>query len=445
MRMSRGNAVRMRLRWFAMHGFLRFVAGRAAAAGDLQARLIADPSARKDPTGLYGEIREAAPVVRSRLASVTVDHGIVHDTLRSDDFRTIVLGSRLPGPLKWIEERTRSGALHPLRPPSLLATEPPEHTTYRKLVSSVFTARAVAALRDNVQETADRLLDGLMDQSGPIDIVERYCAELPVAVISDILGVPESERGRVLEFGELAAPSLDMGLTWAQFTRVETGLIGFDQWLSDHLATLRRNPGDDLMSQLIRATDDGVSLTDDELRATAGLVLAAGFETTVNILGSGIDLLIKHPEQLAILQENPTLWANAADEMLRLQAPVQITARVARRDVEVGGETLSKGDLMVLVLAGANRDPNVFTDPERFDVTRENANKHLSFSGGRHFCLGSALARAETEVGLKSLFDRFPQITSAGQGTKRDTRVLNGFARLPVLLAQPSREDAHSR
>ncbi|MGJ0121141.1 cytochrome P450 [Williamsia sp. MIQD14] len=428
-----------------MHGFLRFIAGRAAAAGDLQARLIADPAARADPTGLYQEIRDAAPVVRSRLASVTVDHEVVHATLRSDDFRTIVLGSRLPGPLKWIEQRTRSGALHPLRPPSLLATEPPEHTGYRKLVSSVFTARAVAALRDNVQETADRLLDGLMDQSGPIDIVERYCAQLPVAVISDILGVPESERGRVLEFGELAAPSLDMGLTWSQFTRVETGLLGFDQWLSDHLAALRRNPGDDLMSQLIRATEDGVSLTDDELRATAGLVLAAGFETTVNILGSGIDLLIKHPEQLALLQEDPSLWANAADEMLRLQAPVQITARVARRDVEVGGEQLTRGDLVVLVLAGANRDPKVFTDPERFDVTRENANKHLSFSGGRHFCLGSALARAETEVGLKSLFDRFPQIAAAGQGTKRDTRVLNGFAHLPVLLAQRSRESAHSQ
>ncbi|MGZ8179583.1 cytochrome P450 [Williamsia sp. SKLECPSW1] len=434
--------MRLMLRWFAMHGFLRLVAGRAAAAGDLQARLIGDPRVREDPTGLFADIRARGPVAKGRLAAVTVDHAIVHEVLRSDDFRTIILGSRLPGPLGAIERHTRSAALHPLRPPSLLATEPPEHTSYRKMVSSVFTARAVAAMRDNVEQTTARLLDDLDGATGTVDIVEQYCAKLPVTVIGDILGVPESERGQVLHFGELAAPSLDLGLPWGQFRRVEQGIEGFNEWLADHLATLRRSPGDDLMSQLIAATDDGVSLTDEELRGIAGLVLAAGFETTVNILGSGIDLLTRHPDQLALLREDPSLWPNAADEMLRLRAPVQLTARSALRPTEIGGVSFDRGELIVLVIAGANRDPAVFTDPDRLDVTRPNANKHHSFSGGRHYCLGAALARAETEVGLRALFDRYPDIREAGPPVRRETRVLHGYSAMPVFLGE--RSGAHA-
>jgi len=422
-----------------MHGFIRFLAKRAAAAGDPQAKLIADPATRADASGVYAEIRAKGPLVETALATITVDHAVVFETLRSDDFRTIILGSRLPAPLRWIEKHTRSDALHPLRPPSLLAVEPPDHTRYRRLVSSVFTARAVEAMRAGVQETADALLDELADTTTPVDIVERYCALLPVAVISDILGVPEADRMRVLEFGELAAPSLDIGLTWTQFNEVETGLVGFNAWLADHLAALRRSPGVDLFSQLIRASDEGVSLTDAELLGVAGLVLAAGFETTVNILGSGIDLLLRNRDQLTALREDPSLWPNAVDEMLRLEAPVQMTARVAKSPVEVAGVQMDQGDLAILVLAGANRDPKVFDDPDRFDVTRANAAKHLSFSGGRHFCLGAALARAETEVGLRSLFDRFPDLRAAGTGTKRDTRVLNGWAHLPVELGARQR------
>ena len=316
--------------------------------------------------------------------------------------------------------------------------EPPEHTRYRKLVSSVFTPRAVARMREMVQEKADSLLDELTVGGREVDIVDRYCAQLPVAVISTILGVPDSERQRVLEFGEMAAPSLDIGLTWEQFNLVEKGLEQFDAWLAGHLAELRRNPGDDLMSQLIRAKEDGVGLNDEELRATAGLVLAAGFETTVNLLGSGIRLLLDHPDQLEVLRNEPEHWPTAVEEMLRLESPVQLTARVAKHAMTVEGVPLKEGELVLLVLAGANRDPEVFEDPYRFDVTRQNANKHLSFSGGRHYCLGAALAKAETEVGLKTLFDRFPHLQSAGEGIRRDTRVLHGWASLPVDLGQPA-------
>lgn len=419
-----------------MHGVVRGITTLAARRGDPQGRLVADPAVRADPVPFFEALRPQGPLIRGRISYLTVDHAVAHELLRSDDFRVISLGANLPGPLRWLEQRTRAGELHPLQPPSLLAVEPPAHTRYRKTVSSVFTPRAVAALRERVEQTAHTLLDQLAESGsdGVVDIVDRYCAQLPVAVISDILGVPDSERARVLEFGELAAPSLDMGLSWAQYQRVEAGLAGFNRWLDDHIAALRRQPGDNLMSELIRASDTEVHLTHDELRAIAGLVLAAGFETTVNLLGNGIRMLIDAPDQLEILRNRPEQWPTAVEEILRLDSPVQLSARVASTDTTVAGAHLQRGEMVVLCLAAANRDPAVFDDPHRFDVTRDNAGRHLSFSGGRHFCLGAALARAEGEVGLSAFFERFPQVCTAAAGTRRDTRVLRGWANLPVRL-----------
>ena len=304
------------------------------------------------------------------MSYLTVDHAIASELLRSEDFRVIVLGSGLPGPLRWLEARTRDSLLHPLRPPSLLAVEPPDHTRYRKTVSSVFTSRAVNALRDGVEDTATELLGALSEGPGVVDIVASYCSKLPVAVISDILGVPDADRPRVLEFGELAAPSLDLGVSWPQYQRVQKGIAGFNSWLADHLQTLREHPGEDLMSQLIQVADEGSLLDETELQATAGLVLAAGFETTVNLLGNGIRLLLNAPDQLAKLAADPSLWPNAVEEILRLESPVQLSARVARTDTEVAGTTVRAGETVVIYLAAANRDPAVFDDPHRFDVER---------------------------------------------------------------------------
>jgi cytochrome P450 len=426
--------VKQRIRWLAMHGVVRGSAWIGARRGDPQARLIADPTVQANPVAFYEQLRPLGPLLRCRVTYITVDHAVAHELLRSDDFRVTNIGSTLPAPLRWIEEHTRGGLLHPLQPPSLLAVEPPEHTRYRKLVSSVFTSRAVSALRERVEQTAAELLDGLARRGGEVDVVAQYCSRLPVAVISDILGVPERDRPRVLEFGELAAPSLDFGLTWPQHLRVERGIEGFTAWLTQHLDQLRRNPGDDLMSQLIQASEGGAHLSDDELQATAGLVLAAGFETTVNLLGNGIRLLLDTPDQLAKLRERPELWPNAVEEILRLESPVQMSARIARRDIEVAATSVKRAEIVVIYLAGANRDPSVFDDPHRFDVERANAGKHLSFSSGRHFCLGAALARAEGEVGLRSFFDRFPEVRLAGDGRRRDTRVLRGWSTLPVNL-----------
>lgn len=425
---------RERLHWFAMHGVVRSAAKFSARRGDLQARLMADPSVRADPVPFYEELRARGPMVRSRVGYLTVDHTIAHELLRSEDFRVISVGASLPGPLRWLEGHTRADLLHPLLAPSLLAVEPPDHTRYRKTVSSVFTSRAVAALADGVEGTADALLDGLSGGSAPVDIVERYCAQLPVAIISEMLGVPEADRSRILEFGELAAPSLDFGLTWPQYQQVQRGLVGFNGWLGAHLGKLRDHPGEDLMSQLIRASEGGVRLNETELRAIAGLVLAAGFETTVNLLGNGIRLLLNSPDQLALLRDDPALWPGAVEEILRLESPVQLTARVARTDTTVAGTAVKRGEVMVIYLAAANRDPAVFADPNRFDVRRANAGRHLSFSGGRHFCLGAALARTEGEVGLRRFFTHFPDAQLAGAGRRRDTRVLRGWAQLPVRL-----------
>jgi cytochrome P450 len=429
--------MKQRVHWLAMHGFIRRAAAFEARRGDLQSRLIADKTVADDPVSFCDEVHARGPLIESRVNYMAVGHGIAHELLRSDDFRVLVFGANLPGPLRRLENWSRDDLLHPLRAPSLLAVEPPDHTRYRKTVSAVFTSRAVAALRDRVELTANILLDQLAEQAGVVDIVDRYCSQLPVAIISDILGVPEQERGRVLEFGELAAPSLDIGLPWRQYRTVQAGIAGFNAWLTEHLGQLRRNPGDDLMSELIQKAESGpaeTQLNQQELVAIAGLVLAAGFETTVNLLGNGIRMLLDTPEHLDRLRQRPELWPNAVEEILRLDSPVQLTARKALNDVEVAGRQLNEGDLVLVYLAAANRDPSVFPDPHRFDIERSNAGKHLAFSGGRHFCLGAALARAEGEVGLRTFFERFPDVRAAGAGRRRDTRVLRGWSTLPVNL-----------
>ena len=162
--------------------------------------------------------------------------------------------------------------------------------------------------------------------------------------------------------------------------------------------------------------------------------MAAGFETTVNLLGNGIRMLLDAPEHLDTLRQRPELWPNAVEEILRLESPVQLTARLAVNDVEMAGTQINAGELVVVYLAAANRDPSVFPDPHHFNIERPNAGRHLAFSGGRHFCLGAALARAEGEVGLRAFFERFPNARAAGSGNRRDTRVLRGWSTLPVAL-----------
>ena len=428
------------LNWLAMHGFIRLMASIGVRRGYPQARLIADPVVIANPVPFYEELRALGPVVRGRLSFITTDHAIAQEILRSDDFQVLSLGSA--GPLRWLLPRISDKWIHPLRAPSLLAVEPPDHTRYRKAVSSVFTARAVASLRERVEQTASALLDQLADQSDVVDLREKYCFQLPVAIISDILGVPDADRHDVLQLSAKTVSSLDFGLTWRQYRQTQRGVEGFNVWLAEHLRRLRSASGEDLMSQMIQAAETGPAearLSDLEIQALAGLVLFAGFETTMNLLGSGIQMLLDAPEQLHLLGERPELWPNAVDEILRLEPPVQLTVRVARKDVELADTTIKAGKLVAVYLAAANRDPAVFADPHRFDIERANAGKHLSFSSGRHFCLGASLARTEGAIGLRAFFDRFPDARAAGPGSRRDSRTLRGWSTIPVELrpAQP--------
>jgi cytochrome P450 len=267
------------------------------------------------------------------------------------------------------------------------------------------------------------------------DVIEDYASLLPATVIAEMLGAPVEMRRQFLHWGEGAALSLDAGLTYAQFRRTERDLAALQAWMEGHFAHLRRHPGDNILSALVHARDDEGRLSEDELINIAMLLLAAGFETTVNLIGNGVGLLTAHPDQLALLRAEPQHWPRAVDEVLRVDSPVQRTGRIAQRDTEVAGERFRTDQVVVLMLGGANRDPAVFADPDRFDVTRPNAGDHLAFSSGPHFCLGAALARMEGEVGLRALFDRFPDLALAGPPRRRPTRVLRGYAAMPVRLS----------
>lgn len=419
------------LAWSLAHGVQRTLIRRGARRGDLISRLVMDPALRAEPFGAYEELRDGGPIAANGLISATVDHALCNEVLRSDAFGTAGGQGELPKPLRWLHHKVIDpDTLGPVDPPSMLAVDPPLHTRYRKQVARAFTARKVGRMGDRVGDVATGLLDGLAGTS-EFDLVEGYASQLPVTVIADLLGVPEEHRGRLLELGNQAAITLDPGLSWRDFSRAEVALREMHTWFRGHVDRIRTSPGDDLISQLVLL--DGPDRLDPvELHQVGLLVLAAGFETTVNLIANAVALLDDHPDQVRWLLENPDGWANAVDEVLRHQSPVQLTMRVALRETEVAGKEFAPGHGILLYLGGANRDPAVFEDPAAFDVRRPNADQHIAFSAGVHFCLGASLARLEAAVALRSLYERFPDLHVSGTPERRPTRVLRGYERLPV-------------
>jgi cytochrome P450 len=409
---------------------------RHARRGSLDARLMTDQALRAEPFDAYDEIRLRGLTSRGPFGYVSASHEVCAAVLRSESFGVGLRPDALPTPVRWfIDASSRGAAPTPVEPPSMLAVDPPTHTRYRRMVSRVFTPRAIEALRGRIQTLATDLLDDLAERGAePIDLVPAYAAQLPVTVIAEILGVPIAMQQEFLEWGNGAAVTLDIGITYAEFDRAEKSLNALRAWMIGHFARLRENPGEDLLTQLVHVTDEQGGLTEDELAATAMLLLGAGFETTVNLIGNGTVQLLAHPEQLERLRADPDLWPNAVEEVLRFDSPVQRTARVAMAPTELAGLDLTRGQLVVAILGGANRDPAVFDDPHRFDVGRTNARDHLAFSAGVHFCLGAALARLEGEIGLRTLFERYPDLALAGAPRRRSTRVLRGYEQLPVRL-----------
>lgn len=437
------QAAKQRTRWLVGHGLVRLAIARSERNGDVQGDLIMNsPGGHTvDLVPKFEEIRRQGPLLRGGFSYLAVDHAVIKETLTSPDMVTGFLSGGVgTGLLGRAGRWSAIDVFNPTQPPSLLSIEPPTHTQHRKLVTRVFTVRAVERLRARTQEVADELLDDLertaaASPDGSVDVVQRYAGLLPITIISEILGVPVELRERMLALGNGAAMSLDLGLNWRDFRTMESCLVAFDTWLRGHLDELRANPGDNLLSKLVSASADEEKLDDQELRAIAGLVFAAGFETTVNLIGNGIALLVEHPDQLALLQDDPDLWPNAVDEILRIDPPVLLTGRYARQDTVIAGREIKHGEIISTVLAAANRDPKVFKDPEKFDVTRENAGEHLSFSSGRHYCLGAALARMEGQIALRSFFERYPDVTLLDGSTRRPTRILRGYEHLPARLS----------
>ena len=433
-------ALRRGIRWTVQHGLIRRRVQRQMRSGDLGSRLMIDPAIREDPFPYYDELRAKGRVVPSGVALMSADHNVCLAVLRSPDFGQMRF-DLLPGILRLGRRIGGRPALGPIEPPSMLVADPPVHTRYRKLVARAFSARAIAAMRPRVEEIAEELLDGIAQsipktrQTGAptVDLVQRYASLLPATVIAEILGAPVAMRRQFLDWGAGAALSLDIGLSYRDFCRAELDIAALHRWMLGHFADVRRARRDDVLSALVTNHDQG-NLTLDELSSIAMLLLAAGFETTVNLLGNGAVLLMRHPKQLEVLQAQPQRWAGAVEEILRFESPVQRTGRVALHDTQVSGRPMKAGSLIILLLGGANRDPDVFPEPHRFDVQRAEADQNVAFSSGIHYCIGAALARLEGEVGLQTLFRRFPDLALTDTPHRRPTRVLRGYDAIPVRL-----------
>ncbi|GAA4537688.1 cytochrome P450 [Amycolatopsis samaneae] len=428
-------AARSATAWVLKYGLTGLALRLGARQGDLLARSVVEPARRADPFPTYDEIRARGPLLTGRFVAGTASHAAANEILRSDRF----LASPAVAPTKslnrLLESLTDPHALGPVDPPSLLAISAPEHTRIRKLVAYAFTPRAINALSARVQELADGMLDTIAaGNPSTVDLIDAYASLLPVTVIAEILGVPEELRQPFVKIVNEAALSLEPGLSYRDYRRATEATREGHRFLDEHIARLRRDPGDDLLSRMIAAADGSDRLSDTELRVTALLVLGAGFETTVNLIGNAVALLLAHPDQLDRLKAEPEGWANAVEEVLRYESPVQVTLRVSTADTTVAGLPVREGQAVVVMLGGANRDPAVFPEPNRFDTTRANAREHLAFSAGPHFCLGAQLARLEGATALRTLFERFPDLALDGTPTRRGTRVLRGYRRLPVRV-----------
>ncbi|MFD6399459.1 cytochrome P450 [Nocardia sp. NPDC060249] len=414
-------------RWVNNHGLVLLFKKILLRRGNPFARLIGGAEGIENPYALIEEMRGEGGLIRALPVWITFDHDMVREILRDNRFGVgipTVFG--VPGPVMRALERQ---PLPPnlMDPPSMLVVDEPEHTRMRKPVSTAFTPRAIARLRDRIETVTGELLAALPD-NGPTDLVTRYAAQVPIAIISEMLGFPDADREMFLHWGDEISPLLDLGISWQTHQRAMESSERLHQYLVEHLEQLRAEPGDDILSSLVTSGD----LSTYELCASATLLMAAGFETTVNLIGKGIVWLLQHPEQLARLRAEPQLWPNAVEEILRIDPPVQSTARTTRTALEIGGVRLREGSTVVLSLAGANRDPAVFTDPARLDITRDNAKNHLSFSSGSHVCLGAGLARMEAAHALRALFETFPDLRLTDPPTRRPLFTLHGYQHLPA-------------
>jgi cytochrome P450 len=392
----------------AYHGLLK---------GDLLSQLQL-AIGRADPHAVYEKMRAAGPVLPTRVGNVsTTSYELCQRVLRSRAFGVTDPAAPRPG--------------EDMLDLSLLAINPPEHTRLRRLAAPAFTPRRMAGYETLVEETIDRLLDPLTGR-GSFELMSEFASPMPIAVITKMLGLAD-EPNRLRRVGATVASALD----GVHSLRHALQLYLADREMRASFAALldraAAEPGDDLTSALV--AQQGAEITLAELSSLVGLLLLAGFETTVNAIGNGVLALLRNPEQWKLLVADPSQAAAVVDEVLRYDPPVQQTARVllsASEPVDLAGTRVPPGQWVLLMLAAANRDPAVFSEPHRFDLTRTNAADHLAFSGGIHYCLGAGLARMELTAAFRALAIRFPTLRIAGPVLMRPGTTLRGPRKLPV-------------
>jgi cytochrome P450 len=425
--------IKARSHWLLGYGLSRGALKLLAHRGDPFAQLTIDSSQPNNANHLVEQIRQ-----RGRMSAVvgngwvTADAQIVRDVLRDGRFRTLKPDDR--SPYRFVQRilaKTNPGVLNATEPPSLLVADPPEHARLRRLVSRAFTPRAIDELRHRIQEITTTLLDEL-DDATACDLVATYASQIPIQVIAEMLGIPRDEIPRLYALADPGTKLLtNTAVSWKDFQTATAALREFEDYFVAHIERLRHGGGDD---SILSAVLQDSELTDFEVRMFAGLLLGAGFITTANAFGNAVVALVGHPDQLARLQAYPEGWPNAVEEVLRYDSVIQLGVRVATETLQLDGHTVRQGAAVFLLVGGANRDPAIFERPDEFDTARANARDHIGFGTGIHVCLGAPLARMELHIGLQALFERFPQLTLAGEPTLNDSTLLHGIKHLPVTL-----------
>ena len=388
------------------------------------------PAVIADPYPYYHRLRAKDPVHKSPLGFfVASRHSDVSFALRDKRFGKDFVGrmTRRFGP-QVMEEPVYRSMRH-----WMLQLDPPDHTRLRGLVVKAFTARRVDDMRPRIQQIVDQAIDRVASQ-GRMDLIADFAYRLPVVVICQMLGIPKEEHELFFMGARASGRLLDpVPLSREEIDAANAGNLASAEYFRALFELRRRQPGDDLTTQLVQAEEEGSKLSNEELTANIILLFGAGHETTVNLIGNGLLALHRNPDQLRRLHDDPSLVTNAVEELLRYDSSVQMTGRTTLEDVELGGVPIAKGESVLCLLGAANRDPAAYPEPDRLDITRPNI-RPLSFGGGIHFCLGAQLARIEGEIAISTLLRRLPGLTidDVESPDWRQTFVLRGLNRLPA-------------
>jgi len=393
---------------------------------------LADPVVVADPYPAFARAREVAPVQwhEGMQLWLAFSHAEANAVLRDRRLGRIWADKEPAG---------RFESFNLIHRNAILEMEPPDHTRLRRLISAAFARGHVERLRPWVQELAGRLVDGMVERSGgrePVDVLTGMADQLPVAVIAELLGVPEADRPLLRPWSNAIVKMYEYGRTTGIEDAAERAADEFVAYLRGLADERRRAPGEDLLSHLVSVRDaEGDRLTEDELVTTCILLLNAGHEATVNVSGNGLLALLEHPDQLRRLRVDHSLLPTAIEELMRFDSPLQLFERTATEDVEIGGITVGKGQKVAALLGAANHDPAVFAAPETLDVGRTE-NPHISFGAGVHFCIGAPLARVELQAAFGALLDRTSSLELGGEPVRRPEFVIRGLAELPVVLTR---------